>query len=87
MKQECKIRLEEEGYRHCDWNALTGDSEMIEPSVNHIMSRLKKTINGKEDVVVLMHDALAKSVTAKTLPDVIDYLIECGYEFETLDKA
>lgn len=87
VKQECKIKLQENGYRHCDWNALNGDAEMIDPSGDYIMSRIKRSTNGKEDVVILMHDALAKGVTAKTLPDVIDYLIECGYEFDTLDKA
>ena len=87
IKQECKIKLEESGYRHCDWNALTGDAEKTAPSIDYIMSRLKKTVGKKEDVVILMHDALAKGITAKTLPDVIEYLIECGYEFDTLDKA
>ncbi len=86
MKKECKVKLEENGYRYCDWNALTGDAESANPSADSIMSRLKKTVGEKEDVVILMHDAPAKSVTAKTLPDVIDYLIECGYEFDTLDK-
>ena len=87
IKQECKIKLEESGYRHCDWNALSGDAEKASPSADYIMSRLKQSVGNKEDVVILMHDALAKGVTAKTLPDVLDYLIECGYEFDTLDKA
>ncbi len=86
IKQECKIKLEENGYRHCDWNALTGDSEQVNPSGEYIMSRMKKTVGEKEDVVILMHDAPAKGVTARTLPDVIDYLIARGYEFDTLDK-
>ena len=87
IKQECKIKLEESGYRHCDWNALSGDAEKASPSADYIMSRLKQSVGNKENVVILMHDALAKGVTAKTLPDVLDYLIECGYEFDTLDKA
>ena len=87
IKQECKIKLEEAGYRHCDWNALNGDSEKASPSEDYVMSRLRKTVGDKEDVVILMHDAPAKSVTAKTLPDVIEYLVEHGYQFDTLDKA
>lgn len=86
VKQECKIKLEENGYRFCDWNALTGDAESANPTASGIISRLKKTVGEKEDVVILMHDAPAKGVTAKTLPDVLDYLIECGYQFDTLDK-
>ncbi len=87
VKQNCKIKLAEEEYKYCDWNALTGDAESINPSADAIMSRLKKTVGQKEDVVILMHDALAKGITAKTLPDVIDYLISCGYEFDTLDNV
>ncbi len=86
IKQECKVKLEENNYRFCDWNALTGDAESTNPTANSIISRLKKTVGEKEDVVILMHDAPAKGVTAKTLPDVLDYLIECGYQFDTLDK-
>lgn len=86
IKQECKTKLEENDYRYCDWNALTGDAESANPSASSIMSRLKKTVGEKEDVVILMHDAPAKGITAKTLPDVLDYLIECGYQFDTLDK-
>lgn len=86
IKQECKLKLEENDYRYCDWNALTGDAESANPSASSIISRLKKTVGEKEDVVILMHDAPAKGVTARTLPDVLDYLIECGYQFDTLDK-
>ena len=87
IKQECKVKLEEAGYRHCDWNALNGDAEKASPSAEYVVSRLRKTVGDKEDVVILMHDAPAKGVTAKTLPEVIEYLIENGYEFDTLDKA
>ena len=81
------MKLEEAGYRHCDWNALNGDAEKASPSAEYVVSRLRKTVGDKEDVVILMHDAPAKGVTAKTLPEVIEYLIENGYEFDTLDKA
>lgn len=86
IKQACKLELEKNDYRYCDWNALTGDAESANPTAGSIISRLKKTVGEKEDVVILMHDALAKGVTARTLPDVLDYLIECGYQFDTLDK-
>ena len=46
------------------------------------MKRLQETTAGKNSVVILMHDAQAKSVTADTLPQIISYLKEQGYEFE-----
>lgn len=87
IKQECKIKLEENGYRHCDWNALNGDAEKASPSEEYVISKLKKTVGENEDVVILMHNSPTKRVTAKTLPEILDYLIEKGFEFDTLDKA
>lgn len=86
-KQGYKLLLEEKGFRYCDWNSLTGDAETSSPSASYIMERLKASTKNKKDCVVLMHDALAKSVTAKTLPDVIEYFLAQGFIFDTLDNA
>lgn len=85
-KQKYKESLKTAGYRYCDWNSLTGDAEKKSPSEDYVMERLKTTVKGKEDVVILMHDAIAKSVTAKALPQIIEYLISQGYAFDTLDN-
>ena len=52
------------------------------------MYTLKHTANSSEtgDTVVLMHDSGAKEITAKTLPNVIEYLYAEGYTFETLNN-
>ena len=65
-----------------DWNALNGDAETNKLSSEFEMKRLQETTAGKNSVVILMHDAQAKSVTADTLPQIISYLKEQGYEFE-----
>lgn len=41
-----------------------------------------ETVTGKSSVVILMHDAQAKSVTAEALPQIISYLRDNGYEFK-----
>ena len=46
------------------------------------MNNLQKTTQGKNSIVILMHDSQAKKVTVETLPEVIDYLQQQGYEFE-----
>ena len=66
-----------------DWNALTGDSETSNPSPEVLMKNLKVTTNGKNSVVILMHDTAAKKVTVDILPQVIEYLNCEGYEFKT----
>lgn len=86
-KQEYKTKISNDGYRYCDWNALTGDAESKSPTEEAIIARLEKTTKGKEDVVILMHDAIAKKVTAQTLPRVLEYLISQGYSFDTLDNV
>ncbi len=82
-KQIYKGKLAENGIRYCDWNALNGDAEGGTRTAAELLERVKKT-TGAEDVVILMHDAAAKSTTADALPQVIEYLIGQGFVFKTL---
>ena len=54
-----------------DWNSLTGDAETTKPTVEFEIQRLQETVNGKNSVVILMHDAEAKKATAEALPEVL----------------
>lgn len=74
--------LNENGILNIDWNALTGDAEKQNPTAEYLMQRLQETIQGKNSIVVLMHDTEAKQVTADMLPQIITYLREQGYEFK-----
>lgn len=78
--------IQAEGYQYVDWTALTGDAETQNPDKDYIMNSLKKSTNDgtKEDIVVLMHDAGAKQITADTLPDVIEYLKSKNYVFKPI---
>lgn len=78
--------IQSEGYQYVDWTALTGDAETQNPDKDYIMNSLKQSTNGgtKEDIVVLMHDAGAKQITADTLPDVIEYLKSKNYVFKPI---
>lgn len=76
--------LHELGYVSVDWNSLTGDTEYVNPTPDVLMNNLKITTKNKNNIVLLMHDSEAKGVTAKILPDVIDYLISEGFEFAIL---
>lgn len=73
-------------YQYIDWNSLTGDSETETPDRDFIMSRLAETTNNgkKEDIILLMHDAGAKTITAETLPEVIEYLKSKNYVFKPI---
>ncbi len=85
-KQSYKSNLQGMGYEYIDWNALTGDGEIVEPDSEKLMADLVSHTNDgtKEDIVVLMHDAGAKQVTADVLPQVIEYLQKRGYTFKAI---
>lgn len=82
IKSQAKDLLLQNDIVHVDWNALNGDAETNKLSPEFEIQRLQETAEGKNSVVVLMHDAQAKSVTADTLPQIISYLKEQGYEFK-----
>jgi peptidoglycan/xylan/chitin deacetylase (PgdA/CDA1 family) len=89
-KQKYKETLKNNGYVYCDWNSLNGDAEGGTKTKEQLIEGVKSSITTKdgvkEDIVVLMHDAAAKSVTADALPEICEYLISQGYEFRRLDE-
>lgn len=72
--------LKTNGITYLDWNALTGDSEG-KKTKEAMLQRLQETVEGKNSVVILMHDASDKILTYEVLQDVINYLTEQGYRF------
>lgn len=85
-KQPFKDVLKNKGIGHVDWNALNGDAEGHNIPKDRLVQRLVQTIQGKNKVVILMHDAGAKKTTAQALPEIINYLKNQGYEFKTIDQ-
>ena len=83
IKKQAKDLLEQNEIFNVDWNALSGDGETNNLSVEFEMKRLQETTYNKNSVVILMHDAKTKAVTAEALPQMITYLREQGYEFKS----
>ena len=73
------------GYRFIDWNDEIGDADGYNLPVKTLLSNLKK-YTFQKTVVILMHDAGAKTTTVKALPQVIKYLKSKGYTFDTLHR-
>ncbi len=82
LKKEAKQLLSQNDVLNIDWNALTGDAETNQLSIEFELSRLSETIGDKNSVVILMHDSSTKSVTVEALPQIIANLRERGYEFK-----
>lgn len=83
IKNEANELLKQNEIMHVDWNSLTGDAETNNLSIEFELQRLRETSEGKNSLVILMHDAQAKKTTADALPNIIAYLKEQGYKFES----
>lgn len=73
--------LAQNNIAYINWNALTNDS-VGKPTYESLVSELKKTSSGKQNIVVLMHDTGAKQLTVDSLTEIIHYLKEQGYSFK-----
>ena len=76
--------LNENNMASIDWNALNADAEGKKKNAEELVEYAIKTAEGKEMVVLLMHDTYGKEETVKALPSIIKYFKDNGYEFRTL---
>ena len=83
IKKKARKELKKDGIAYLDWSALTYDAEGADTK-KEVLNNLKTTINGWDNVVILMHDSADKKITYETLEDVIKYLQKKGYKFENM---
>lgn len=83
IKEQAKQTLRENGIVSLDWNCLSKDAEGAKTK-EELLQNVIDTIGQKQSVVILMHDASDKILTHETLPDIIQYLRDNGYQFKTL---
>lgn len=76
--------FKESGYSYIDWNALSKDAEGPKKNADQLVQQVIATSGNKQKVVLLMHDTYGKEETAKSLPGIIKYFKNNGYEFRTL---
>ena len=76
--------LNENNMASIDWNALNKDAEGRKKNADELVQNAINTSQGKDIVVLLMHDTYGKEETAKALPTIIKYFKDNGYEFKTL---
>lgn len=76
--------LKENNMISIDWTSLNADAEGKRKNAQELYDYAVKTSEGKEMVVLLMHDTYGKEETVKALPSIIKYFKDNGYEFRTL---
>lgn len=72
------------GYRYFDWNVSSGDGRS-KLSTDEVFANVKKGCAGKNTVVLLQHDTKEWSIDA--VPMIIEWGLENGYSFETLNES
>ncbi|PJI08987.1 MULTISPECIES: polysaccharide deacetylase family protein [Clostridium] len=76
--------MKNNGYTFVDWNDENGDAEHPLVSVDGLMNNIKRYTGDQKTIVVLMHDAPAKTTTVQALPQIIQYLKSLGYSFDKI---
>lgn len=82
IKSEAREHFRSYGVAYTNWNCLTGDAEGNNTKEECIQEFIE-TKEGKNSLVVLMHDSNEKTQTVEALPDIIMQLKNEGYTFKT----
>jgi peptidoglycan/xylan/chitin deacetylase (PgdA/CDA1 family) len=75
------------GLTYVDWNASCRDCEISPLSPNELTTYAITTSHNKNHIILLMHDSSTKQMTAKALPEIIDYYKENEFSFFSVEKA
>lgn len=81
-KQEYKDALAQ--YKIVLWNVDSMDSRVKGITSAAIAAEVKRQVQGKKEATILFHNTSAKEETAKALPEIIQYLLDNGYNIESL---
>ena len=79
--------LEKNNIASIDWNALNADAEGPKKNAKQLAQYAIKTSEGKEMVVLLMHDTYGKEETVKALPTIIKYFKDNDFEVHIMGKG
>lgn len=82
IKAEAREHFKSYGVAYTNWNCLTGDAEGKDTK-EECIQEFMATKEGKNSLVVLMHDSNEKTQTVEALPDIIMQLKNEGYTFKT----
>lgn len=84
---ELTKELPKRGYAYFDWNADSFDASEVHVPAEKIVRKSTESIGKLDKVILLMHDAVAKTTTVDALPEVIRAYREAGYRFDVLSTT
>ncbi len=78
--------LNQSGYTYYDWNSSSRDAASVMPPKEDIINTVVAEVEGRDNVVVLMHDSERKESTVEALPELIEKLKAMGYTIKGIDE-
>ncbi len=79
-------RIHDEGMQYFDWNVSSQDATRPLVDTQVIIDSTLRGAQGRNQAIVLLHDAPAKKTTVEALPAIIEGLKSQGYTFEVLKR-
>lgn len=79
-------RIEEEGYTYFDWNVDSMDAAKNNQDKDVIINSVLNGAAGKQEAIILMHDAAAKTTTMEALPQIVEGLRKKGFVFDKITE-
>ncbi|MBP3886307.1 MAG: polysaccharide deacetylase [Cellulosilyticum sp.] len=74
------------GYVYYDWNVDSSDATSNNRSKEAIFNAVMNGVQGKDEAIILMHDAAAKGSTVEALPEIVSGLRKKGYILEPITE-
>lgn len=78
--------LSQNGYTYFDWNSSSRDAASVMPAKEDIINTVVAEAEGRDNVVVLMHDSERKESTVEALPELIEKLKAMGFTIKGIDE-
>ncbi|MCM1246657.1 MAG: polysaccharide deacetylase [Roseburia sp.] len=84
IKEYAKF-LEEQGVTYMDWNVIAANGTTDNVTKKEMVQSVVDGVAKYDTSVVLLYDSADKKMTAKSLEDIIDELLDGGYEILPMD--
>ena len=78
--------VERRGYKYYDWNVDSGDASGYRVKKEKLVDNISKNVGAGGELMVLMHDAAAKTTTVEALPEIIEIFKNRGYDLRRITQ-
>ncbi|MGN0163332.1 MAG: polysaccharide deacetylase family protein, partial [Candidatus Ornithomonoglobus sp.] len=85
--EELAEKMAEEGFYQCDWNSSNGDDVTgVTKTADNLLFYFNKYKPQLNNLVIQLHDSADKQATVDMLAQLIEQLLDEGWEFNRLDE-